>query len=92
MEFLKLVVNLIQIFRLKTFYVDRMIFRFILKLIFVVVKNMDKIVNLGSDYRKIIVQIVDEFMYCCFKEFFEEFLCGFKEGFVGELIVNLGNY
>lgn len=89
MEFLKLVVNLIQIFRFKTFYVDRMIFRFILKLIFVVVKNMDKIVNLGSDYRKIIVQIVDEFMYCCI---FEEFLCGFKEGFVGELIVNLENY
>lgn len=89
MEFLKLVVNLIQIFRLKTFYVDRMIFRFILKLIFVVVKNMDKIVNLGSDYRKIIVQIVDEFMYCCI---FEEFLWGFKEGFVGELIVNLENY
>lgn len=92
MEFLKPVVNLIQIFRSKTSYVDRMTFRSILKLILVVVKNMDKIANLGSDHRKIIVQIADEFMHCCSKEFFEEFPCGFKEGFAGELTVNLGNH
>lgn len=88
MEFLKPVVNLIQIFRSKTSYVDRMTFRYILKLILVVVKNMDKIANLGSDYRKIIVQIADEFMHCCI---FEEFPCGFKEGFAGELTVNPEN-
>lgn len=89
MEFLKPVVNLIQIFRSKTSYVDRMTFRSILKLILVVVKNMDKIANLGSDYRKIIVQIADEFMHCCI---FEEFPCGFKEGFAGELTVNPENH
>lgn len=92
MEFLKPVVNLIQISRSKTSYVDRMTFRSILKLILVVVKNMDKIANLGSDHRKIIVQIADEFMHCCSKEFFEEFPCGFKEGFAGELTVNPGNH
>lgn len=91
MEFLQPVINLIQLFRSKILNVDRMTFRPILKLIFVVVKNMDKIANLGSNYREMIVQIADEFMHCCSTEFFEEFPCGFKEGFAGELIVNPEN-
>lgn len=90
-EFLQPVINLIQIFRSRTLNVDRMTFRSILKLILVVVKNMDEIANLASDYRKIIVQIADEFMHCCSTEFFEEFPCGFREGFGGELTVNPEN-